>query len=107
MSSDIQIEQTIQQKGLTAPRVSLADLEANIADVEYVKHVSKGGGILRWAVITTQNGFSVTGRPSAAVSVKNDNQEIGEKVAYENAKSELWPLMGYALKEKISSTTED
>lgn len=99
---DTQIEKEIVEKGLTAPRVTLANLESNIVDVEYVKHVSKGGGILRWAVITTANGFAVTGKPSAAVSVENDNQEIGEKVAFENAKNELWPLMGYALKQKLS-----
>ena len=94
---DQEIESEVQAKGLNAPRVTLADLEANIAEVEYVKHVSVSGKILRWAVITTQNGFAVTGKPSAAVSIENDNQEIGEKVAFDNAKHELWPLMDYAL----------
>lgn len=101
--SDQEIEQKIIAKGLVAPRVTLADLEANIADVEYVKHISKGGGILRWAVITTANGFAVTGKPSAAVSAENDNQEVGKQIALQNAKNEMWPLMGYALKEKLSS----
>jgi hypothetical protein len=99
---DQEIESEVQAKGLNAPRVTLADLEANIAEVEYVKHVSVSGKILRWAVITTQNGFAVTGKPSAAVSIENDNQEIGEKVAFDNAKSELWPLMGYALATTLS-----
>lgn len=99
---DQEIESEVQAKGLNAPRVTLADLEANIAEVEYVKHVSVSGKILRWAVITTQNGFAVTGKPSAAVSIENDNQEIGEKVAFDNAKSELWPLMGYALANTLS-----
>ena len=45
------IEKEIQAKQLNAPRVSLADLEANIADVEIVKHISKMGQVLRWAVI--------------------------------------------------------
>ena len=35
--NDQQIEQEIQAKGLTAPRVTLADLEANITDIEIVK----------------------------------------------------------------------
>lgn len=98
--SDLEAE--IQAKGLTAPRVTLADIEANIAHVEIVKHVAPSGQILRWAVLTTKSGFAVTGRPSASVSSENDNAEIGEKVAIENAKSELWPLMGYALKERLS-----
>jgi len=100
--SDKDIEQQIQAKGLTAPRVTPADLEANIVDTEIVKHVSVTGKVLRWAVLTTRNGFAVTGKPSASVSVANDNAEIGEKVAIDNAKAELWPLMGYELSSKLA-----
>ncbi|RSE85542.1 Gp49 family protein [Achromobacter denitrificans] len=97
------IEQEIQAKGLTAPRVTLADLDANIVQTEIVKHVSPSGQILRWAVLTTRSGFAVTGRPSASVSSENDNAEIGEKVAIDNARAELWPLMGYALRERLAA----
>jgi Phage protein (N4 Gp49/phage Sf6 gene 66) family len=96
------IEQAVQAKGLNAPRVSLADLEANIADTEIVMHVSKSGQVLRWAVLTTRNGFSVAGKPSCAASSANDNEEIGKQQAIDNARNELWPLMGYALKERLS-----
>lgn len=99
--NDQTIEQEIQSKGLTAPRITPADLTANIVDAEYVTHVSKSGQVLRWAVITTKNGFAVTGRPSVAVSKENDNEEIGRQVAYENARGELWPLMGYELRSKL------
>ena len=97
------VEQEIQRKGLTAPRVSQADLEANIADVEIVKHVTVRGKVLRWAVITTQSGFAVTGKPSAAVSPANDDAELGVAIATKNAKDELWALMGYALSERLSN----
>lgn len=100
--TDQAIEQEIQAKGLTAPRVSLADLEANIADVEIVKHVSRSGQILRWAVLTTQSGFAVAGKESCAASAENDDAEIGEKIAVDNAKSALWPLMGFELKQRLS-----
>ncbi len=96
------IEQEIQAKGLTAPRVSLADLEANIAATEIVMHVSKSGQVMRWAVLTAVNGYAVTGRPSVSVSSANDNAEIGEKIAIENAKNELWPLMGYELRSNLA-----
>lgn len=96
------LEQEIKAKGLTAPRVTLEDVLGNIASVEVVKHVSLGGKVLRWAVITTKCGFAVTGKPSAAVSAENDNVEIGEKLAIENAKSEMWALMGYALAERLA-----
>ena len=100
--NDQSIEQEIQDKGLTAPRITPDDIEANIVDTEIVRHVSKTGQVLRWAVLTTSNGFAVVGKPSCAVSSANDNAEIGEKVAVENSREELWPLMGYALKERLS-----
>ncbi len=100
-TDDSAIEQEIKAKGLTAPRVTPADIEANIVSIYYVKHVSLGGQVLRWAVITTLSGFAVTGRPSVAVSPENDDAAIGEKVAKANALNELWSLMGYALKEQL------
>lgn len=99
--SDKAIEQQIQAKGLTAPRVTLADLQANIVDTEIVKHVSKTGQVLRWAILTTVNGFAVVGKHSASVSPANDNAEIGEKVAIDNSIDVLWQLMGYALKDQL------
>ena len=100
--NDQTIEQAIQAKGLTAPRVTPADITENIIHTEYVKHVSHGGSVLRWAVITTKNGCAVVGAPSVAVSPANDNEEIGQEIAFNNSKNALWPLMGYALKEKLS-----
>lgn len=100
--NDQAIEHEIQSKGLTAPRVSPSDIDENIVDVEIVKHTSKAGQVLRWAVITTKNGYAVAGKPSCSVSSANDNAEIGEKVAIENSRSELWPLMGYELRSKLA-----
>lgn len=96
---DEALEARIAELGLNAPRVTLAALKENIKTVEIVRHVTVSGKVLRWAVLTTANGFAVTGKPSAAVSPENDNKEIGEKVAIDNATAELWALMGYALAE--------
>lgn len=104
MSTDASIEQQIQAKGKTAPRVTPDDLAANIIDTEIVKHVSHSGQILRWAVLTTRSGFAVTGRPSAAVSAENDDPEIGVATAIANARDELWPLMGYELKCRLAQS---
>jgi hypothetical protein len=101
--NDQAIEDEIQTKGLTAPRVSLNDLNANIAHTEIVKHISAGGQVMRWAVLTTRNGYAVTGRPSVSVSPENDNADLGEKIAIDNARNELWPLMGYALKDRLAA----
>lgn len=100
-TDDDAVEQMIKAKGLTAPRVTPEDLAANIIDVEIVKHVSMGGQVLRWAVLTTKNGYAVVGNPSVAVSPANDDAEIGVAVATENSKNALWSLMGYHLKEQL------
>lgn len=95
------IEQEIIAKGLTAPRVTPADLQANIVDTEILKHISKSGKVLRWAILTTASGFAVVGLPSVAVSIENDDASIGEKVAIDNSTEELWPLMGYELAQRL------
>ena len=99
-TADQQLENLIKAEGLTAPRVTLEDLNSNIRHVEYVKYVSVSGKVLRWAVVTVANGYAVTGDPSCSASVTNDNAEVGERVAYGNARRSLWALMGYALHEK-------
>lgn len=101
------IDKKAQELGLTAPRITRADLEANIIDTEIVTHVSKSGQVLRWAILTTQSGFAAVGEPSAAVSAENDNVEIGIKVAIENSKQRLWPLMGYALKDWLHKSAQE
>lgn len=104
MSTDASIEQELQAKGKTAPRVTPTDLDANIVHTEIVRHVSHSGQVLRWAVLTTRSGFAVTGRPSAAVSAENDDAAIGEATAVDNARNELWPLMGYELKCRLAQS---
>jgi hypothetical protein len=102
-TTDQTIESKIQAKGLTAPRVTLNDLVANVAHTEIVTFESESGQILRWAVLTTRNGFAVTGKPSCSASAANDDAEIGIEIAIDNARAELWPLMGYALKERLAA----
>lgn len=106
MNDEQHVEELIHQEQALAPRVTSEDLDANIKHVEYVVHITHSGAVLRWCVITTTNGFAVTGEPSAAVSIENDRSVIGEQVAYENARSKMWPLMGYLLKEKLHAEKE-
>lgn len=97
-----QIEATLLEEGKDAPRITGQDLIQNIVHTEIVKHVSHGGQVLRWAVLTTKSGFAVTGKPSVAVSAQNDSEKIGESVAIQNAREELWALMGYHLKCQLA-----
>lgn len=101
MNNDQAIEQQIQAKGLTAPRVTPEDIAANIHHIETLKHVTQSGQVFRWAILVMQSGFGVVGEPSVAVSPENDDAEIGEQVAFDNSREEMWPLMGFALKQKL------
>ncbi|WP_288076992.1 Gp49 family protein [Pseudomonas sp.] len=117
--SDAAIEQEIQAKGLTAPRITPADLEANIVG-EYFFTAEDGVKaafnqqdeltrltgyhgelqLLTFCVLVLKNGFTVTGE-SACASPENFDAEIGRKIARQNAVAKVWPLMGYELKQRL------
>ena len=94
------LEKEIQEKGLTAPRITPAHIDSVIANKQF--HVFEGSQ-LTVCCLTLQNGFTVTGE-SACASPANFNQEIGEKVAFENARNKIWALEGYLLKQKLSES---
>ncbi|AXE37132.1 Gp49 family protein [Chromobacterium phragmitis] len=110
------IEQEIQAKGLTAPRVTPADVETAIAGEHYFTALEAVTGrtiecaiavqqshplsLLTFCVLVLKNGFTVTGE-SACASPENFDAEIGRKIARQNAVNKVWPLLGYALKEKL------
>lgn len=168
--NDQAIEKEIQSKGLTAPRVTPADVEANIIATFYftatdaiappvgemvnrflgwklpkdfypdcgisfdgrgpdargydlgwptgtnILHAGqakemfeacahtapkhKALDLLTFCVLVLQNGFTVTGE-SACASPENFDAELGRKITRENAVNKLWPLMGYALKQRL------
>ena len=119
MSKDEQaIEAEIQAKGLTAPRVTPADIEANIASEHYFTaedgvgrasrgHTSVGGknpyalSLLTFCVLVLRNGFTVAGE-SACASPENFDAQIGRAIARENAVQKIWPLLGYELRTKLA-----
>lgn len=92
------IEQEIQSKGLSAPRLTPDLISAQIKDVDY--HVFPGT-TLTVCAMTLQNGFIVTGE-SAAASPENFDAEIGRKIAYDNARNKIWAFEGYALRDVLS-----
>ena len=126
--TDKEIETEIVAKGLTAPRVTPEDIDANIASEHYF---TGGDGycgaitvtpeflddamespfpmvsppdqldLLTFCVLILKNGFTVTGE-SACASPENFDAEIGRKIARANAVQKIWPLMGYALKQSLS-----
>jgi hypothetical protein len=132
MSTADQItEQAIQAAGANvAPRITPADIEANIVSEHYFtpaqavgRLVIAGGAripmglsesetnppslsLLTFCVLVLRNGFTVTGE-SACASPENFNAGIGRRVARENAVAKCWPLMGYELKCRLSNNPPD
>ena len=111
--TDDTIEREIQAKGLTAPRVTPADIEANIASEHYFTaqegvigaNMAAGLGplsLLTFCVLVLRNGFTVTGE-SACASPENFDAELGRKIARQNAVGKMWPLMGYALRDRLAA----
>lgn len=109
-----------------APRITPADIEANIVSEAYftaadgLRGASDGkpgasllpeyatyqGGplsLLTFCVLTLRNGFTVTGE-AACASPENFNAEIGRRIARENAVAKVWPLMGYELRSKLAES---
>ena len=104
----------------TPNRVSLADVEANIAGeftfivgdayenelgfAPTTNDASVAGALnlLTVCVIVLKNGFSVMGK-TAPADANNFDATLGRKFAREDAIRQIWPLMGYALREKLAS----
>lgn len=119
--SDETVEQTIIAKGLTAPRVTPADIEAAIVSAHYFtalegtngtvhniyspgadpKAVGQSLALLTFCVLVLKNGFTVTGE-SACASPENFDAEIGRKIARQNAAQKIWALEGYLLKQRLT-----
>ena len=120
--NDQTIEQEIQAKGLTAPRITPADVEAEIAGETYFTAADGYRSapcfdpngqpadclpppapleLLTFCVLVLRNGFTVTGE-SACASPENFDAEIGRKIARQNAVQKIWPLMGYELRTKLA-----
>ena len=124
-TDDQAVEQLIQAKGKTAPRVTPSDIEANIVGEHYFRAIDGYEGaveaetyfgrttpqphnadlqpleLLTFCVLVLKNGYTVHGH-SACASIENFDAEIGRRIARENAVQQIWPLMGYALKEQLS-----
>lgn len=107
--------------GRTAPRVSLADLEDNIVSEFYftaaqaVNATMRDGtlladanhtlvpdsfGVLTVCLLAVRNGFTLIGK-SAQADAANFDPALGRKLAYEDAVRQLWPLLGFCLREKL------
>ena len=100
--SEAGIEAEIKTKGLTAPRLTPADIDEVIAHEDY--YVFPGTTVTVCA-LHLGNGFVVIGH-SAAASAENFDHAIGRRVARDKAREQIWALEGYLLRERLAAVEE-
>lgn len=97
-------------KGRTAPRVSLDDIQKAIA-AEYYTTADKAFTdapimeplkVLTICIAVMTNGFTIIGK-SAPASAANFDEALGRKLAREDAIRQIWPLMGFALRDRLAA----
>ena len=97
MLNEKDLEQEIQDKGLNAPRLTPQMIDDTILYEEYFRVTNTTCTICS---LILRNGYVVVGK-SAAVSIANFDEEIGRKVARDDAREQIWALEGYLLKQKL------
>lgn len=108
------LEKEIQAKGLTAARVTPADIEAAI-NFEYYFTASDGvrgseGAMpsvtaldfVTICVLVLKNGTKVVGVNEGPVSPENFNAGMGRSIARGKAVDQIWPMLGYELRTKLA-----
>jgi Phage protein (N4 Gp49/phage Sf6 gene 66) family len=99
MNQDEQLlEVRLQEKGLTAPRLTLDKISEVIVGEEY--YVFPGTALIV-CCLKLRNGFTVTGE-STAVYLDKFDESIGKQIAYDNARDKIWALEGYLLREQLN-----
>lgn len=99
-ASEKAIEESLEKKGLKAPRLTPAIISDQIVKEAFYVFP---GTTLTICCLTLRNGFQVTGE-SASASPENFDEEIGRNIARDNARAKIWALEGYLLRSKLAGT---
>lgn len=103
MRDEAATEAETQAKGLNAPRLTPQLIDDAIVAEAY--HVFPGT-TLTVCALTLRNGFQVVGE-SAAASPANFDEQIGRKIARDNARGKIWQLEGYLLRQRLADADID
>jgi len=98
MRNEEAVEAEIQEKDLNAPRLTPDDIDATILAGQY--HVFPGT-TTTVCCLTLKNGYTVVGE-SACASPENFDEELGRKIARDNARNKIWALEGYLLRSNLA-----
>lgn len=101
--TDQQLQEKLEQS--PAPRVTKEYIESRISKLDGVTY-HRIGETVTLCNIRLDNGFSVRGE-SACVNPANYNEEIGNKIAYDNAFRQLWSPFGFLLAESNFNNSQE
>lgn len=105
MSNDQAIEQAIQAKGLTAPRITVDHIFTLMKRVTY-RFDQPTGTTSTFCHAYLDDAFYLTTGHSACVSVDNFDAVLGQHIAERNAREQatqrLWELEGYRLYAQLN-----
>jgi len=90
------IENEIKEKNLTALRLTPKDIDNAI---EYPEYWVVPNTTTTVCALVLKNGYVVVGK-SASISMENFDAELGKKIAFDNAREQIWALAGFAIKQK-------
>lgn len=111
-TESLEATEKLGARDANAPRVALSDIMYAIKDVYYVnagqavksnwdtKADTSELDLMTLCFIVMKNGFVVVGK-SAPASAANFDMVKGRDFAYEDAVRQIWPLMGFALRERL------
>lgn len=115
MTSEAAIEKEIQDKGLNAPRLTPDLIDAQIVSIHYgraseiypmnqetapLATTTIAMSCLTICVLVLRNGFTIVGK-SACASPENFDSDLGKKIAYADARQQIWALEGYQLRTSL------
>lgn len=103
----------------TAPRVVLNQVENEIASEHYftaaqgfraaatdnnelTDEAPAALGMITICVLILRNGHRIVGVNEGPVSAPNFDADLGRKLAREKAVAQVWPLLGFRLRDKLA-----
>lgn len=117
--------------GLTATKVTPADIDAAIREVKYFTaeegiygakafrledsdtpvglvhfNAPAGAPLLTFCLLELNNGLVVTGK-SVCADPGNYDAELGQQFALKDAKEQMWLILGVLLKDRLASFPDD
>lgn len=108
----LQVTENASAAVATHPRVSLDSIKGKIA-AEYfmngraaVEALGMPGheslSVMTICILVMENGFTVIGK-TAPASPENFNEDLGRQFSREDAIRQIWPLEGYALRDRLAA----